>query len=56
MMMGINGKDHRRIYKSIMFCKTKEVEGPNFLKKGGVTYVSGHEVSWVFSHVNTTRF
>jgi hypothetical protein len=40
MLMGINGKDHTWIYRFIMFCRTKEVEGFNFLKKGGVTYVT----------------
>jgi hypothetical protein len=45
MLMGINGKDFVRIYKSITFYKIKEVEGLNFLRKGGVTYVTGHGVS-----------
>jgi hypothetical protein len=41
--MGINGKDLAGIYKSIY--KIKEVEGLNFLKKGGVTYVTGQGVT-----------
>ncbi len=40
MLMEINAKDLARIYKSIMFYKVKEAEGLNFLKKGGVTYVT----------------
>jgi hypothetical protein len=43
--MGINGKDLAGIYKSITFYKIKEVEGLNFLKKGGVTYVTGQGVT-----------
>jgi hypothetical protein len=45
MLMGINGKDLPGIYKSITFYKIKEVEGFNFLRKGGVTYVIGQEVT-----------
>jgi hypothetical protein len=41
MLMGISGKNHTRIYKSIMFYRTKKVKGLNFLRKGGVTYVIG---------------
>jgi hypothetical protein len=41
ILMGINGKDPARIYKSITFYKIKKVEGLNFLRKGGVTYVTG---------------
>jgi hypothetical protein len=40
MLMGISGKDPTRIYKSIMVCKIEKVEGLNFLRKGGVTYVT----------------
>ncbi len=36
MLMGISGKGHARIYKSITFYKIKKVEGLNFLRKGGV--------------------
>jgi len=41
MLIGISGKDHVGIYKSIMFYITKDAEGFNFLKKGKVTYVIG---------------
>jgi hypothetical protein len=46
--MEINGKDLVRIYKSIMFYRMKEVEGLSFLREGGVTYVTGQEITWVF--------
>jgi hypothetical protein len=36
MLMGISGKDFARIYKFMMFYKIEEVEGLNFLRKGGV--------------------
>jgi hypothetical protein len=41
MLMEISGKDLARIYKSIMFYRIEEAKGPNFLRKGGVTYVTG---------------
>jgi hypothetical protein len=41
MLMDISGKDHAGIFKSIMFYMLDEVEGLNFLKNGGVTYVTG---------------
>jgi hypothetical protein len=41
MLMDISGKNFTRIYKSIMFYKIKKVEGLNFLRDGGVTYVTG---------------
>jgi hypothetical protein len=41
MQMEINGKDPARIYISIMFYMITKVEGLNFLRKGGVTYVIG---------------
>jgi hypothetical protein len=47
MLMEINGKDLAGIYKSIMFYRIKEVEGLSFLKKGGVKYVTGQEITWV---------
>ncbi len=40
MLMDNNGKDPVGIYKSITFYKIKEAEGLNFLRKGGVTYVT----------------
>jgi hypothetical protein len=48
MLMEIIGKDHAGIYKSIMFYRIKDVEGLDFLRKGGVTYVTGYEVNWIF--------
>jgi hypothetical protein len=45
--MEINGKDPIGIYKSIMFYMIEEVEGLNFLRKGGVTYVIRQEVTWI---------
>jgi hypothetical protein len=44
MLMGISGKDHVKIYRSIMFYRTEETEGLNFLRKGGVTYVTKRKV------------
>jgi hypothetical protein len=44
MLMGINGKDPARIYKSIMFYKIEKAEGLSFLRKGGVIYVTGQGV------------
>jgi hypothetical protein len=40
MSMEISGKDLAWIYKFIMFYKIEEAEGLNFLRKGGVTYVT----------------
>ncbi len=40
MLMGISGKEHTGIYKSITFYKIKEAEGLNFFRKGGATYVT----------------
>jgi hypothetical protein len=54
--MGINGKIYVGIYRSIMFYRIEEDEGFNFLRKGRFTYVTGHEVNWIFFHVNTTSF
>jgi hypothetical protein len=42
--MGISGKDLAEIFKSITFHKVRRVEGLNFLRKGGVTYVTGNGV------------
>jgi hypothetical protein len=39
MSMDIIGKDHARIFKSIMFYRIDEAEGLNFLKNRRVTYV-----------------
>jgi len=44
MLMGINGKDPTRIYKSNTLHKIKGAEGLNFLRKGGVTFVTGQGV------------
>jgi hypothetical protein len=41
MLMGINEKDLVGIYKSITLHKIKGAEGLSFLRKGGVTYVTG---------------
>jgi len=43
MLMDISGKDHARIFKSIMFYRIDEVEGLNFFKNGRVTYVTGQK-------------
>ncbi len=48
MLMGIIAKDHTWTYKFIMFYRIEEVKGLNFFKKGGVTYVIGQEVHWIF--------
>ncbi len=40
MLMDMGGKDRARIFKSIMFYKIDEVEGLNFLRNEGVTYVT----------------
>jgi hypothetical protein len=56
MLMGINGKDHVGIYRSIMFYMTKEAKGFNFLKKGRVTYVTEQEVSWIFLSCEHNKF
>jgi hypothetical protein len=47
MLMDISGKDPTRIYRSIMFYRTKEAKGLNFLRKGKVTYVIEQEVIWI---------
>jgi hypothetical protein len=44
MLMEISGKDPIGIYKSITFYKIEEAEGLSFLRKGGVTYVTGQGV------------
>jgi len=36
MLMHISGKDHARIFKSVMFYKIDEVKGLNFLKMEGL--------------------
>ncbi len=56
MLMGISGEDHRGIYRSIMFYRTKEVEGFHFLRKGGVTYVIRQEVNWIFFTCEHNKF
>jgi len=56
MLMGISGKDHVGIYRSIMFYKTKEIEGFNFLRKGRVTYVTEQEVNWIFLSCEHNKF
>ncbi len=38
MLLDISGKDHARIFKSIMFYMIDDAEGFGFLKNGGVTY------------------
>jgi hypothetical protein len=40
MLMDISGKDHARIFKTIMFYKNDEAEGLSFLRNGGVTYLT----------------
>jgi hypothetical protein len=45
MLMGISWKDLAGIYKSITFHKIKGAEGFNFLRKGGVTYVTRQGVT-----------
>jgi len=47
MLMDISGKDHAWIFKSIMFYKIDEAEGLNFLKNGGVTYVTEQQVTLI---------
>jgi hypothetical protein len=47
MLMDISGKDHAGICESIMFYKIDEAEGLNFLRKGGVTYVTRHKVNMI---------
>jgi hypothetical protein len=39
-LMDINGKNITGIFKFIMFYKIDEAEGLNFLRNGGVTYVT----------------
>jgi hypothetical protein len=46
MLMGISGKGPAGIYKSITLHKIKRTKGLSFLRKGGVTYVTKHGVSW----------
>jgi hypothetical protein len=40
MLIDINGKDHTRTFKCIMFYMINEAEGLNFLRNGRVTYVT----------------
>jgi hypothetical protein len=47
MLMDISGKDHTRIFKSIIFYRIDEVEGLNVLKNIGVTYVTKHQVTLI---------
>jgi len=47
MLMDINGKDHTWIFKSIMFYKIDEVEGFNFSRNGGVTYVTEQKITLI---------
>jgi hypothetical protein len=42
--MGTRGKDPAGIFKSITFLKVRRTEGFNFLRIGGVTYVTGNGV------------
>jgi hypothetical protein len=42
--MGTSGKDPAGIFKSITLLKVKRAEGLNFLRNGGVTYVTGNGV------------
>jgi hypothetical protein len=44
-LMGISGKDPADIFKSITLPKFKRAEGLNFLRNGGVTYVTGYGVA-----------
>jgi hypothetical protein len=44
--METSGKNPAGIHKSIMFYMIEEAEGFNFLRKGGVTYVTGQGVTW----------
>jgi hypothetical protein len=53
MLMNINGKDHAGTFKSIM-TGLNEVEGLNFLKNIGVTYVTRQKV--ILIGVNATSF
>ncbi len=43
-LMGTSGKDPAGIFKSITLLKVKRAEGLNFLRNGGVTYVTGNGV------------
>jgi hypothetical protein len=45
MPMGTSGKDHGGIFKCITLHKVWRVEGLNFLRNGGVTYVTKHGVT-----------
>ncbi len=40
-LMRISGRDPAEIFKSITLHKVRRAEGLNFLRKGGVTYVTG---------------
>jgi hypothetical protein len=44
MLIDINGKDHTWTFKCIMFYTIDEVEGLNFLRNRGVTYVTGQKL------------
>jgi hypothetical protein len=44
-LMGINGKDPAEIFKSITLHKIRRAEGLNFLRNGGVTYVTSQRVA-----------
>jgi hypothetical protein len=46
MLMEISGKDPPGIYKSIMFYMIEKAKGLIFIRKGGVTYVTGHGATW----------
>ncbi len=43
--MGISGKDPTMIFKFITLHKVRRAEGLNFLRNGGVTYVTGYGVA-----------
>jgi hypothetical protein len=43
-LMGISGKNLAEIFKSITLHKVRTAEGLSFLRKGGVTYVTGNGV------------
>ncbi len=54
--MGIGGKDHVGISKFIMSYKIEEAEGLNFLKKGGVTYVTRQEGNRIIFSCEHNKF
>jgi hypothetical protein len=56
MLMGISGKDHARIYRSIMFYGIEEAKGFNFLRKGRVAYVIGQEVNQIIFSCEHNKF